>query len=443
MAVSSARIVIVGASLAGLRTAESLRVAGFTGELVLIGDEPYEPYDRPPLSKTVLSGWSGTDRLKLPRTAELKARWLLGVAASGLDLHAREVRLADGRVVGFDALVIATGTRARPWPVANQASLRGVHLLRSRDDADRLGADLAAGPRRVLVVGGGFTGSEVASSCRDLALPVTVIQRGVAPMASALGAVVGGAIGRRQRAHGIDLRVGTTVAALDGDATGRLRRAYLSDGNVVEADVAVVAAGSLRNTEWLAGSGLAADAGGVDCDTACRALDTHGAVVPLMYVAGDVARWRHPHFDAEPQALEHWGNAIDQAEIAAHNLTHAPTDLRHNTALPAFWSDQFGMNIKSVGLPHLADEVVLTQGSFEHGPFVAAYGRGGITVGAVAINSPRVMDGYAALITERAPFPPLISATDSPERAVVLEAGFPRPTSPLVLADTAATQGRS
>ncbi len=443
MAGSKGRIVIVGASLAGLRTAESLRANGFTGELVLIGDEPHEPYDRPPLSKTVLSGWIGTDRLLLPRTRELNARWLLGVAATGLDLSAREVRLADGRVVGFDGLVIATGTRARPWPVAGEAALRSVHLLRGRDDADGFRVDLAEGPRRVLVIGGGFTGSEVASSCQDLGLPVTVTQRGVAPMASALGGVVGAAIAARQRARGIDLRVRTTVTALDGDADGRLRRARLSDGDVVEADVAVVAVGSVRNTEWLAGSGLAADAGGADCDTACRAVDVNGVVVPEVYVAGDVARWRHPHFDAEPQSLEHWGNAVDQAEVAAHNLTHAPADLRHNTALPAFWSDQFGMNIKSVGLPHLADEVVLAQGSFQHGSFVAAYGRGGITVGAVAVNSPRVLDGYAALVTERAPFPPAINATDSPESAAVLDAGFTRPAAQRAPVSTAVHEGRS
>jgi NADPH-dependent 2,4-dienoyl-CoA reductase/sulfur reductase-like enzyme len=426
------RIVIAGASLAGLRTAHSLRTNGFTGELVLIGDEPHEPYDRPPLSKTVLSGWIGTDRLLLPGTRGFDARWLLGVAATGLNLSAHEVRLADDRVVDFDALVVATGARARPWPVAEEAALRGVHLLRGRDDADRLRADLVAGPRRVLVIGGGFTGSEVASSCHDLGLPVTVTQRGTAPMAGALGVVVGAAIGARQRARGIDLRVATTVTAFDGD--GRLRQARLSDGDVLDVDVAVVAAGSVRNTEWLAGSGLAAGTGGVDCDSACRALDATGSVVPGVYVTGDVARWRHPHFEAEPRSLEHWGNAIDQADVAAYNLTHA--DLRHTTALPAFWSDQFGMNIKSVGMPHIADEVVLTQGSFEHGPFVAAYGRNGITVGAVAVNSPRVMDGYAALIRERASFPPVINATDSPEQPAVLEAGF-------ALASTAVHGGQS
>jgi NADPH-dependent 2,4-dienoyl-CoA reductase/sulfur reductase-like enzyme len=415
------RIVIAGASLAGLHTADSLRANGFTGKLVLIGDEPHEPYDRPPLSKAVLAGRSGTDRLALPSTRDLDARWLLGVAATGLDLNARAVRLADGRDVEFDGLVIATGSRSRPWPVAGEAALRGVHLLRGRDDADRIRAGLAAGPRRVLVIGGGFTGSEVASSCRDLGLPVTVVLRGGAPMAGALGEVVGAAIGARQRAHGIDLRTRTTVTALHGDAEGRLRRAWLSDGDELDVDLAVVALGSVGNTEWLAGSGLVADPRGVECDAAGRALDVDGAVVPDVYVAGDVARWRHPHFDAEPQALQHWGNAVEQAEVAAHNLTHRHR--RTAAALPAFWSDQFGLNIKSAGLPQLADQVVLTQGSFEQGPFAAAYGRGGVTVGAVAVDSPRVMDGYAALITERAPFPPAVNATDSPAIAV-LGAGF-------------------
>jgi 3-phenylpropionate/trans-cinnamate dioxygenase ferredoxin reductase component len=412
----SGRIIIAGASLAGLAAAKSLRTNGFTGEIVLVGAEPHEPYDRPPLSKTVLSGWLGTDRLLLPTTRNLKARLLLGVAATGLDLAAHEVRLADGRVLGFDGLVIATGARARPWPVAQEAALRGVHLLRDRDDADRLRADLAEGPRRVLVVGGGFTGSEVASSCHDLGLPVTVAHRGAAPMASALGDLVGGVVSTRQRAHGIDLRVHTTVTALEGE--GRLRRARLSDGDELDVDVAVVALGSLPNTEWLAGSGLAADANGADCDPSGRALDHTGAIVPDVYIAGDVARWRHPHFDATPQTFEHWENAVAQAEVAGYNLVHAPTNPRRTTALPAFWSDQFGLNIKSVGLPHLADEVALTQGSFDQGSFVAAYGRNGITVGAVAVNSPRVLDGYAALVTERAPFPPTINATDSPNLVV-------------------------
>ncbi|HEX3789750.1 MAG TPA: FAD-dependent oxidoreductase [Pseudonocardiaceae bacterium] len=432
------RVVVVGASLAGLRTAESLRQNGFTGRLTLIGDEPHEPYDRPPLSKAVLSGRLSTDQVRLPRACDLYADWLLDVSATGLDLAAREVRLADGRGVGFDRVVIATGSAARPWSDPVEGSLRGVHLLRGRDDADRLRADLAelagfAGESgRVLVIGGGFTGSEVASSCRNLGLSVTVTQRGTAPLASALGEVVGGAIGARQCAHGVDLRVHTTVRRLVGDAFGRLRQARLSDGTVLDVRVAVVATGSVRNTGWLRGSGLVADARGVSCDSACRALDAERRVVAGVYVAGDVARWRHPRFDTGPLSFEHWGNAIDQAETVAHNIMSGR--VRENDALPAFWSDQFGLNIKSVGLPGCADQVVLSQGSFEHGPFVAAYGRAGVTVGAVAVNSPRVLDGYAALITERAPFPPAVNATDSLGPPVPLDARFPHPARELVSA---------
>jgi 3-phenylpropionate/trans-cinnamate dioxygenase ferredoxin reductase subunit len=416
------RVVIVGASLAGLRTAEALRRAGFTGELTLVGDEPYEPYDRPPLSKAVLSGRLGTDQVLLPRTCDLDADWLLGVPATGLDLAYGKVVLADGRTVGFDRVVIATGAGARPWPVPAEAALRGVHLLRGRDDADRLRADLteaAATGGRVLVAGGGFTGSEVASSCRDLGLPVTVTQRGAAPLAGALGEVVGAAIGARQRAHVVDLRVRTTVRRLEADASGRLCWAWLSDGTVVDVRVAVLATGSVRNTGWLRGSGLVADERGVCCDAACRALDPAGHVVPGVYVAGDVARWRHPRFDAGPVSFEHWGNAIDQAQTVAHNIVSE--EVRQNDALPAFWSDQFGLNIKAVGMPAIADQVMLTQGSFEDGPFVAAYGRAGVTVGAVAVDSPRVLDGYAALIAERAAFPPTINAANGPSRPVPVD----------------------
>jgi NADPH-dependent 2,4-dienoyl-CoA reductase/sulfur reductase-like enzyme len=431
------RVVIVGASLAGLRTAEALRQAGFGGRLTLIGDEPHEPYDRPPLSKTVLSGWLGTDQVLLPRIRDLHAEWLLGVPATGLDLAAREVRLADGRAVGFDRVVIATGAGARPWSDPAEAALRGVHLLRGRDDADLLRADLTelaepteSGDGRVLVIGGGFTGSEVASSCRNLGLSVTVTQRGTAPLASALGGLVGSVIGMRQRARGIDLRLRTTVRRLEGDASGRLRRAWLSDGTALDARVAVVAAGSVRNTGWLRGSGLVAGEQGVSCDAACRALDARDTVVDGVYVAGDVARWRHPRFDTGPVSFEHWGNAIEQAQTVAHNMMSE--EIRENDALPAFWSDQFGLNIKSVGMPAIADQVVLTQGSFEHGPFVAAYGLAGVTVGAVAVNSPRVLDGYAALITERAPFPPAVNATDSPASLVPVDPRTPYPATGLV-----------
>jgi len=397
------RIVVAGASLAGLRAAESLRGNGFTGELVIVGAEPHEPYDRPPLSKAVLAGRLGIDHLQLPVARGLEADWRLGCPAAGLDLATREV-LAGADRIGFDGLVIATGAGARPGPP-------GTHVVRTRDDADRLRRALAAGPGRVLVVGAGFTGSEVASSCVDLGLPVTVVHRGATPMGSALGDTVGAALGARHRAHGVDLRTRTTLTALDGDL------ATLSDGTRLNAEVVVIATGSVPHTAWLLGSGVSAGPSGVDCDAACRVFGTGGAVVPGVYTAGDVARWRHPRFAGPPRRFEHWGNALDQADVAAYNLCGGPR--REVTALPAFWSDQFGLNIKAIGLPQLADDVVLAQGSFERRSFVAVYGRGGITVGAVAVDSPRVLDGYAAMIAERAPFPPAIGATDSPELVTV------------------------
>lgn len=160
-------IVIVGASLAGLRAAEKLREEGFTGSLTVVGDEPHPPYDRPPLSKQVLLGMSAADTTGLPMRRDPDADWRLGVRATGLDPVGRQVLLADGKSLPYDRLLIATGTRARPWPQREQAALDGVFSLRTRDDAGCLAERLAAGPRRVLVIGAGFTGSEIASACRE------------------------------------------------------------------------------------------------------------------------------------------------------------------------------------------------------------------------------------------------------------------------------------
>lgn len=419
------RVVIVGASLAGLYAAEALRKEGFAGQLTLIGDEPYEPYDRPPLSKSVLTGWLPMDHTALPRSQDLDAQWLLGVPATGLSVSGYHVRLADGRQVGFDRLLISTGTRARPWPHREEAALDGVFTLRSRDDAGQLRARLTNGPGRVLVVGGGFTGSEIASVCRELDLPVTLTERSASPLDNALGGAAGAVAARLQRRHGVDLRCHTTVLALEGDESGRLRRARLSDGEVLDVDVAVVALGAIRNVEWLEGAGLAADARGLVCDASCRVFDAEGIVMDDIFVAGDVARWPHPLYDGQLLAVEHWGNAVEQAATAAHNMVCAPSERRAHKLLPAFWSNQFGINIKSVGLPTVAEEVVVTQGSVEERRFVAAYGRAGRTVAAVAVNSPRWLESYAALIEAGASFPPILNAADEPSDPRPVPAGFP------------------
>jgi NADPH-dependent 2,4-dienoyl-CoA reductase/sulfur reductase-like enzyme len=424
------RIVIVGASLAGLRAAEALRAEGFTGALTLIGDEPHAPYDRPPLSKAVLTGWLPADHTTLPQLLDIDAEWLLGVPAVGLDLPDRHVALADGRRVAFDRLLIASGTRARAWPDTAQAGLDGVVALRTRDDAVRLRERLVAGPRRVLVIGGGFTGSEIASVCCDLGLPVTLAERAAAPLAGALGGAAGLVAAQVQREHGVDLRCTVTVLALEGDAQGRVRRARLSDGDVLDIDLAVVALGAVRNVEWLSGSGLAVDARGVVCDAACRAFSADAVVLDDVFVAGDVARWPHPLYDGQLLAVEHWGNAVDQARTAAHNMVCPPAERGAHKPLPAFWSNQFGLNIKSVGVPPFADQVVVTQGTVAARRFAAAYGRAGRTVAAVTVNMPRTLPAYAALIEERAPFPPILHAADGPEQLTPVDAGFPHPGEP-------------
>ena len=429
----SGRIVIVGASLAGLRAAETLREEGFRGHLTIIGDEPYEPYDRPPLSKQVLKGGVPADHTALPRRRAIDAEWRLGVAATGLDRAAKQVRLADGEQVRYDLLLIATGVRARPWFNPAEAALDGVFSIRTRDDAARLRERLAAGPRRVLIVGAGFIGSEVASICRELGLAVTVAERAEAPLVGPLGRVIGRIAAEMQRDHGVDLRTGVSVRALEGDANGRLRSASLSDGSTLEVDVVVAALGSIRNVEWLEGSGLAAGQFGVGCDAGGRAFDINGVATDSVYVAGDVARQPHVLYEYQFLAMEHWDNAVLGAEVAAHNMVTLEPDRYPHLLLPGFWSGQFGVNIKSVGVPPFGDEIVFTQGSVKERCFAAAYGRRGRIVAAVTFDQGKWLEYYGGLIEQSAPFPPPPPGWDRPDDMTPIPAEFPEPGAPTTI----------
>ncbi len=423
-------VVIVGASLAGLRAAEALRKGGFRGRLTLVGDEPYEPYDRPPLSKQVLTGRVAPESTALPQDPALDAEWRLGTLAVGLDLAGKRVRLADDDELGFDRLLIATGTRARPWPNPAEAALDGVVTLRGRDDTVRLRRELAVGPRRVLVIGAGFTGSEIASGCRGLGLAVTVTERAATPLAGALGGTIGAVAARLHREHGVDLRCGVSVTSLEGDDAGHVRRAHLDDGTTLEIDVAVVALGAQRNTEWLRNSGLGAGPRGVACDAGCRVFDMYGIVTDDIFAAGDVARSPHPLFGFEFLALEHWSNAVEQAEVAAHNMLHSESERRPYLHVPTFWSFQFGVSIKSVGVPPLGEEVVVVQGSTDERRFVALYGHHGRTVAAVTFEQGKWLEFYLDQIERAAPFPPQYRNVAQSDVRPVLPADFPDPVVP-------------
>ncbi|BBZ43943.1 NAD(P)/FAD-dependent oxidoreductase [Mycobacterium parmense] len=433
------RIVIVGASLAGLRAAEALRERGFRGRLTIVGDEPHEPYDRPPLSKQVLKGWVPADHTKLPRLRPVDADWRLGVAATGLDRPNRRVLLADGETVDYDRLLIATGTRARPWPNPEEAALRGVFTVRTCDDAAALAAAFRERPRRVLIVGSGFVGSEIASVCRDLGLAVTVAERGRAPLVGALGGVIGDIAARMQIDAGVDLRTGVAVEGLDGTRDGRVRAARLSDGTVLDVDVVVASLGSIRNVEWLDGAQLASGFWGVACDAGCRAFDINGVVTDNIFVAGDVARAPHVLYEYQFMSQEHWDNAVFGAQVAANNMISLELGRRPHLPLPSFWSGQFGVNIKSVGVCSFGDEIVFTQGSVEQRRFAAAYGHRGRTVGAVTFDHGKWLPYYASLIERSAPFPPPPPGYDRPAIFEPMPARFPDPREPTALPDVVLT----
>ena len=309
MALNQRTVVVVGASLAGFRAAEELRHQGFDGRLVLVGDEPHRPYDRPPLSKQVLAGARPPEAADLPGTDDLDAEWVLGRRATALDVRGRRVTLDDGTAVAFDGCVVATGATPRRLPGWPDAA--GVHVLRTLDDCAALRADLAADPGRIVVVGAGFIGAEVAATARGLGVEVTLLEALPVPLVRALGEAMGAVCADLHRDHGVDLRLGTGVDGIAVDGDGRVAAVDLAGGGRVEAGVVVVGVGVRPNTDWLAGSGLEVG-DGVVCDETCLAA-------PGVVAAGDVARWPNRRFD-EVMRVEHWDNAQEQGGHAARTL---------------------------------------------------------------------------------------------------------------------------
>ena len=367
---------MVGASLAGLRAAESLRAGGFDGDLLLVGDEAHRPYDRPPLSKQVLAGVRPDADAELPVPDGLDAEWLLGTRATSLDVAGRQVEFDDGRRLTFDGVVLATG--ASPRRIPGWPDLAGVHVLRTLDDCRALRADLDTTPRRVAVVGAGFIGCEVAATARERGLDVSIVEPLAAPVVRGVGEALGGVIADIHRDHGVDVRLGIGVEGIRGD--GRVEALTLADGSTIDADVVVVGVGVAPNTAWLEGSTLTLD-DGVVCDATCLAA-------PGIVAAGDVARWPHP--DYGNVRIEHWDNAQEQGAHAARTLL---TDLAGGAGevfapVPWFWSDQYDRKVQVAGRSGSDCDVEVVAGSIEDRRFVALYGKAGRVVAVLGMNWP-------------------------------------------------------
>ena len=369
---------IVGASLAGYWAAETLRRDGFEGRISLIGDEPHAPYDRPPLSKKFLAGDLYDDRLPLTtaeKLADLGLEMRLGCQATGLDVATRTLEV-DGVAEPYDGLLIATGARCRNLP--GTAGLAGVHTLRTRDDAEAIRDALANGARRVVVVGAGFIGAEVASTAIGRGAEVTMVEALEAPFERVLGVEMGAVMADVHRRHGVDLRTGVGVDEVLGD--DRLAGVRLADGATLEADLLVVGIGVVPNTDWLEGSGLTLD-DGVVCDETCLAA-------PDVAAAGDVARWANPRY-GEVMRVEHWDNAVQQGVHAARRLLQSDEEATPYAPVPWFWTDQYDRKVQLAGRPHTDDEVRVVAGSTAEHRFAAFYGRDGRFTAALGMNRPR------------------------------------------------------
>ena len=387
------RLVIVGASLSGLRAAQAARRAGHEGELIVIGAEPHLPYTRPPLSKELLQGRQEIEDSALP-VDELDVQWRLATEATGLDRARRRIRLHDGDEEHYDRLIVATGCRARRFDGPG-AQLDGVHTLRTLEDAIALRAALKD-TRRLLVVGAGFIGCEVAASARSLGVEVTMIDIASHPLLP-FGPVLGERWAAMHRDHGIELRLGVGLAELlSDDDDQRVTGARLSDGTSLQADTVLIALGAMLNTEWLTGSELELDPG-VACDPTLTCTRD-----PEILAAGDIASVPAALAGGARVRVEHWTTAAEHGQLAGRNALVAHDERTAHTAPPYFWTDQYDAKIQALGCPALAEHSELLELAPDGGRFVAACVQGRLVVGVVAVNAARRLAWYRrALQTPR------------------------------------------
>ncbi|MEI7623662.1 MAG: FAD/NAD(P)-binding oxidoreductase [Actinomycetes bacterium] len=395
--------VIVGASLAGINAARTLRLGGHTGSIVVLDADPDRPYDRPPLSKQILTGEWEPEKILLPAAKEdLGLDLRLGTRAKAVDLVARELTIEgpDGSVnrQSFDTMVIATGAAARRLP--DSAGIAGVHVVRTLADSLALRDELEAGPSRVVVIGAGFIGAEVASSCRKRGIDVTLVEALPLPLERVLGAEMGAVCAQVHIENGVDVRLSTGVLEIETatvNGTERVVAVALSDGTRVAAEVVVVGIGVTVNTGWLEGSALTID-DGVVCDNTLLAA-------PGVVAAGDIARYPSERF-GRMLRVEHWETAIAGGEAAARRLladaSGEPPAIFD--PVPWFWSDQYDRKIQLAGRPMPTDECVVVHGSTEEFRFVALYGSGDRLTGVLGMNRPRHVIQLRALLEDRATF---------------------------------------
>ncbi len=404
------RITIVGASLAGLRTAEALMAELPGARVTLVGDEPHLPYNRPPLSKDGIEALAQGetpetevfDKLVLrSKLAPGQVEMRLGTAATGIE--GGDVRLADGTLIRSDWIVAATGIRPRRLALSGAMDRR--HVLRSFDDARALAAGLRPGARLV-VIGAGFIGCEIAATARKLGLHVTLIEPAPQPMLRALGARVAAAMAAFHRRHGVTVLTGRSLERIEAD------RVILDDGQAIEADLIVEALGSLPNTEWLAGSG--ADLGdGVLLDARLIAEGTEN-----LLAVGDIARFANPLFDAVPRRVEHWCVPGQTAKRAAETIaarTRGEDPAPDFAPMPSFWSDQYGLRLQAFGAPTLAETQTVVEGDLSRigaAPVIVEYARAGQLVGVIGLgaNPATLARHRARLVAALAPSSPALSS---------------------------------
>ncbi|WP_426989228.1 NAD(P)/FAD-dependent oxidoreductase [Pseudarthrobacter sp. Y6] len=413
-------LAIVGASLAGISAARAARAQGFAGRLILIGDEPHRPYDRPPLSKDFLAGKISPEHLRLetPEESEggdpLQAEWLLGSPARSLDTASRTITLNDGTEIEADGVVIATGASARTLP--ELAGLANVYTLRTMQDAQDLAPELVPGTRLV-IVGAGFIGAEVASTARALGVEVTVVCSGAVPLSRPLGEEMAGALAALHGINGVELICDAAIESYYS-GEGVVSGLRLADGRYVPADVVLVAIGAVPNTAWLADSGLEIG-DGILCDPMGRTN------VPGVVAVGDCAAWLDEE-SGKHRRVEHWSGAAERPALAVTALLD-PGAAHQPLNLPYFWSDQYNVRIQFAGHARDADRVDIEAGDPSTHSFVAVYYRDGRPVAVLGANQPRLFTRWRRQLnaaraaatqatpaqTAPAPAPPVLAASAS------------------------------